>query len=88
MFDSLAASYAEVLTSLCAVSGRRVTRIHIVGGGSQNHLVNQLTEEATGCEVTAGPVDATSIGNALLQGMALGAVTNLREAREIVRGMA
>ncbi len=59
--------------------------IHIVGGGSQNELLNQMTADACNRTVIAGPVEATAIGNILVQAMATGDVSSLHEARSIVR---
>jgi rhamnulokinase len=81
---SLALSYRKTLRMLEEVVGRRISRIHIVGGGSQNDLLNQMTADACGCEVLAGPVEATAIGNILVQAMAIGEVTDLSAARRIV----
>jgi rhamnulokinase len=68
-----------VLERLEALLGRRIEAIHIVGGGTKNRLLNQLTADAT------GPVEATAIGNLLMQGIALGEIASIDEAREIVR---
>ena len=59
--------------------------IHIVGGGCQNELLNQMTADACGRPVVAGPIEATAIGNILVQAMATGDVKSLADAREIVR---
>jgi rhamnulokinase len=59
--------------------------IHIVGGGSQNRLLNQFAADATGRTVVAGPVEATAIGNILVQALAMGHVATLSEARALVR---
>jgi len=59
--------------------------IHIVGGGTQNELLNQMTADACGRPVVAGPVEATAIGNVLVQAMATGDVPSLAAARQIVR---
>jgi rhamnulokinase len=67
VLESLAAKYALVLKELERASGMNVQRIHIIGGGSQVALLNQLTADATGRTVIAGPVDATLIGNLLVQ---------------------
>ena len=64
---SLAARYARGIEELTAVTGRRLRRLHIIGGGSRNALLNRLTAEATGLELTAGPAEATAIGNILTQ---------------------
>jgi rhamnulokinase len=67
------------------VTGRSIRVLHIVGGGSQNRLLNQIAADATGCTVIAGPVEATAIGNVLLQGISLGIVNDLDDLRSIVR---
>ena len=67
------------------LSGRALPVIHIIGGASRNRLLNQFTADATGCEVIAGPVEATAIGNILLQGIALGHLSSLAEGRASVR---
>mgnify|MGYP000144447849 CR=1 FL=1 len=83
--ESLALEYRWVAQRLEKLLGRRLPVIHIIGGGSQNRLLNQFTADATGCEVIAGPVEATAIGNLLVQAIGLGAITSLAEARAIVR---
>jgi len=65
--------------------GRKIKVIHIVGGGSQNELLNQMTADACGRTVIAGPAEATATGNVLVQAMAIGLVKSLAEARAIVR---
>jgi len=60
-------------------------KIHIIGGGSQNKFLCQLTANATGLQVIAGPAEGTAIGNLLVQAMGLGYVSSLSEIREIVR---
>lgn len=83
--DSLALTYRHVLTSIERITGRRVDRLHVVGGGSRNQLLNQLTADAIGRPVIAGPVEATALGNALCQAMALGDIGSLSELRAVVR---
>jgi rhamnulokinase len=85
ILDSLATSYVRVLRILEEAAHRKITKLNIVGGGAQNQLLNRLTAEATGCEIVVGPIEATAVGNALVQGMALGAINNPNEARKIVR---
>ncbi len=83
--DSLAAAYARTVREAQALSGQRVEVIHIVGGGSQNELLCQLTANATGLPVVAGPVEATALGNVLVQARAAGAApATLRDLRAIV----
>jgi len=83
--DSLALRYRKTVESLDELFGRRHDPIHIVGGGTQNKLLCQLTADATGRTVVAGPIEATAIGNVLVQAMGRGYVSSLSEAREIVR---
>ena len=65
--------------------GRRLETIHVVGGGCQNTLLCQFTADACNRPVLAGPVEATAIGNVLVQAIGLGIVNSLAEARELVR---
>lgn len=87
VLESLALAYRHVLELLQTVAERRVDVIYVVGGGSQNDLLNQMTADATGRPVIAGPVEATVIGNALAQLIALGELANLRQARDLVAKM-
>ncbi len=82
---SLASRYKHVLQSLEELTGRSFEVIHIVGGGSRNKLLNQLTANATGRRVIAGPAEATAAGNTLTQAMGAGDVNSLEELRAIVR---
>lgn len=83
--ESLALQYRRVLGRLEENVGRPLETIHIVGGGSRNELLCQLTANCCRRTVLAGPVEATAIGNALVQLMGLGDIRGLDEAREIVR---
>lgn len=83
--DSLALTYRRTLDGLEDILGRRINTIHIVGGGTQNELLNQMTADACNRLVLAGPVEATAIGNILVQAMATGDVKSLADARAIVR---
>ncbi len=84
VLESLALRYREVIESLSACAEQQVETIHILGGGSQNALLNQMTADATGIPVVAGPIEATVIGNAIVQLIALGELKDLREARQLV----
>ncbi|MGJ3191733.1 rhamnulokinase [Paenarthrobacter sp. FR1] len=85
IMDSLAAGYARTLGDAERLTGRSTSVVHIVGGGSQNRLLCQLTADATGKPVIAGPVEATAQGNVLVQARAAGVVKgNLAELRELV----
>jgi len=83
--ESLALRYRWVLERLEELLGRRLDVIHIVGGGGQNVLLNQLTADACNRLVLAGPVEATAIGNVLVQMIGLGVIGSLEEGREVVR---
>lgn len=82
---SVAIRYRAVLKLLEELTGRAVDVIHIVGGGSRNGLLNQLTADVTGRRVVAGPVEATAAGNALVQALGAGQLKSLDELRDVVR---
>jgi len=82
--DSLALAYRTNIRLACELAGRTVDVVHIVGGGSQNALLCQLTAEATGLPVVAGPVEGTALGSLLVQARAMGALTGgLPELRRV-----
>jgi rhamnulokinase len=83
--ESLALRYRWVLEKLETLLGRRLDTIHVVGGGSQNELLCQLTADACNRPVQAGPVEATAIGNVLVQAIGIGSLGSLAEGREVVR---
>ena len=85
VLESLACKYRKVLDGVEAAAGRRASTIHIVGGGSRNPLLCQLTADFTERPVVAGPVEATALGNVLVQAYARGRVGSLEEIREVVR---
>jgi rhamnulokinase len=85
LLENLAGKFAETIKQLEDVIGSDIDFLHVVGGGSQNLLLNQLTADATGKTVTAGPVEATAIGNILLQAKAAGQIRDLTHARNLVR---
>ena len=80
ILHSLAAAYARSIRTASELSGAAVSVVHLVGGGSQNAMLCQLTADATGLPVIAGPVEATAIGNVLVQARALGWVSGDLEA--------
>jgi rhamnulokinase len=84
ILESLAFKYRVVLGNLERLTGKRIERIRVIGGGSKNRLLNQLTADATGRTVLAGPAEATALGNLAVQMLATGAVSSLQEARAIV----
>ena len=83
--ESLALKYRMVLGWLEELSGEKTEVIHIVGGGTQNELLNQFTANATGRPVITGPVEATALGNVLVQARTAGSVGSLAQIRDIVR---
>ena len=83
--ESLALCYRRVFERLEELTGRRIEVIHVVGGGSQNALLNQFAADACNRPVLAGPVEATAIGNVLVQALGLRALGSLADAREVVR---
>ena len=86
ILDSLAAAYARAVDDAVRLSGQPVDVVHLVGGGSLNTLLCELTARATGLPVLAGPVEATALGNVLVQARALGAVSgDLDDLRAVVR---
>ena len=72
ILESLADGYARTLRDAIALTGRDVDVVHVVGGGAQNALLCQLTADACGLPVVAGPVEATALGNVLVQARAFG----------------
>jgi rhamnulokinase len=81
---SLAGAYQRELDRLQHVTGRRFERLHIVGGGCQARLLNQMTADAVRIPVYAGPTEATALGNIAVQARALGRFANLEEARRAI----
>ncbi len=82
--ESLALQYRFVLSELKKITGKRIDKIHVVGGGSKNALLNQMTADATRLPVCAGPAEATSIGNILVQAVALGHISSIEECRALI----
>jgi rhamnulokinase len=85
VLESLALLYRDTLDQFEEVTGQSLRTLHVVGGGSKNHLHNQMTANATGRRVLAGPSECTGIGNLLVQAIALGHVRSLEDGRHIVR---
>lgn len=84
VFVSLALQYAKTAETLVACTNQLIDEINVVGGGSQNQHLSRLTAEISGLPVVTGPVEATSIGNALVQAISLGHLSSLEEARKLV----
>ena len=83
--ESIALKYRFVLERLEELSGKHLDPLHIIGGGTQNRLLNQFTADATKRTVVTGPVEATAIGNVLMQAIGLKYLGSLSDAREVVR---
>jgi rhamnulokinase len=83
--EGIALKYRWVLARLEELSGKRLDPIHIIGGGTKNRLLNQFAADCMGRDVIAGPVEATAIGNVLMQAIALGHLNTLDDARAVVR---
>ncbi len=85
VLESIALKYRWVLERLEEITATRFERIHIIGGGTQNRLLNQFTADATQRTCLTGPMEATALGNVLMQGIALGHIESLEGARNLVR---
>lgn len=83
--EGLAAAYARTIDQIERITGRTIATIHLVGGGVKNTLLNQMTADATGRRVLAGPSEATAMGNVMVQMMAAGEVSGLARARDVIR---
>jgi rhamnulokinase len=83
--EGIALKYRFVLERLEELTGKHPDLIHIIGGGTKNRLLNQFASDATSRAVVAGPVEATAIGNILMQGIGLKQIGSLEEARSVVR---
>ena len=84
ILESLAFKYRLVISNLEELIGRRIEQIRVIGGGSKNRLLNQMTADATGRRIIAGPAEATALGNVALQILATGAAASLKEVRGIM----
>ena len=84
VYSSLANSYATEAKLLVSITGKEYTTLNIVGGGSQDTYLNELTAKATGLEVVAGPTEGTAIGNLIVQMIASGEFFDLAEARKAI----
>jgi rhamnulokinase len=84
VLESLALCYADTLAKLESLTGEKIETLHIVGGGTRNDLLNQLTADAVKRRVVTGPVEATAIGNVLIQALALGDLGSAEHLRRVV----
>lgn len=84
IFESLALKYRFIVEKINSMRSQKIQKLHIVGGGSRNEMLNQFTANALGIPVYAGPVEATALGNILIQAISRGVVADLAEGRELV----
>lgn len=85
ILNSLADAYADAISALENIVGFEIDRLHVVGGGSQNQLLCQLTADTTGKEVVAGPIEATALGNLMIQASSGGFIPkSLRDQRKLI----
>jgi rhamnulokinase len=85
VLESLALKYRRTLEMLDELTGRSISVLHIVGGGTQNRLLSQFAANAIGRPVVAGPIEATAAGNILMQMLAMGDIASLAEGRAVIR---
>lgn len=85
IYDSLVLKYKFTIEQIESVIGKKIDKLHIIGGGANNSMMNQLTADALGIPVYAGPTEATAIGNLMIQARALKAVDSLGEIRQVVK---
>lgn len=83
--ESLALLFRRTIAEADSISGKKTEVVHLMGGGAQNPVLCQYTADATGCTVMAGPVEATAIGNAMLQAIAVGKLDSVASARRLIR---
>lgn len=84
VLESLAFKYRKTIQEVEKVTGKKMERLHAVGGGIQNEVLNQLTADALGIEVIAGPIEGTIVGNVGMQAIATGDISDVSELRKIV----
>lgn len=84
IFDSLTLCYKDTLKNLCHIAPFEIKKLHIIGGGSRNSFLNQLTANATGITVVAGPAEATAIGNCMIQARAAGIIGDRWQMRRLI----
>ncbi len=85
VYESLALKYRRINADIARVCGRPSRAVHVVGGGSRNELLNRFTADALGLPVLAGPVEATAVGNLMVQALGLGRIRSLAEAIPLIR---
>lgn len=84
IFEGLALKYRMVLDDFRSLAPFPIEKLHVIGGGSKNALLNQFTADSIGIPVVAGPAEATAIGNIMMQAWAAGRVGSLAEMRRLI----
>ena len=84
IYESLSLKYRKTAESIQEIIGKKIRTINVVGGGTKDRFLSQMTADACGMNVIAGPEEATAIGNLMMQAIAAGAVKDLAHARSIV----
>ena len=84
VYNSLSQDYRRAIESLKSLTGKTYTALHIVGGGSQDMYLNQMTANATGLTVYAGPTEGTALGNLIVQFISCGEIETLQDARNMI----
>lgn len=85
IYESIAMKYRYTFHSIRQCTGKEYSYIHMVGGGTKDNLLCQMTASSTGCKIVAGPIEATALGNIAVQLMAMGEIKDMTEARRVVR---
>ncbi|WP_394243869.1 rhamnulokinase [Vibrio astriarenae] len=85
VYRSLAKCYSEFINEMVEVTGKKISKINIIGGGSKNELLNELIAEETGKEIVVGPVEATGMGNIMVQMLSMGEINSLETAKSYVK---
>src|SRR5690606_4504926 len=85
IFDSLALSYQNAVKQIEYIHDKKFSQINVIGGGSQNEVLNQLIADHTSKDVIAGPTEATAIGNIIAQLIALDEIADLHDAKQIIK---
>ena len=84
IYESLALKYRYTVETLETLRGKKASMINVVGGGTKDKFLSQMTADACGLQVCAGPEEATAMGNIVMQAIAAGEIANLAEAREVI----
>ena len=85
IYNNLAKYYDSSLKALEGVTGEKYETLNIIGGGSKNALLNELTAKYTGKKIITGPAEGTAIGNLMIQMVGAGEIASVKEGREIIK---